>query len=69
MRSELVLAITLVALAVILFLTGCYQKVDQHDINKGIGFCGGVDNILYIRADLDGAEAVRCTNGETETWR
>lgn len=43
-------------------LTGCYQRVDQYDIQRASAYCGGVDKIVHISSHFDGDESARCIN-------
>lgn len=43
-------------------LTGCYQVVNQYDINRAIKYCGSKENILEITAGFLGEEYATCLN-------
>lgn len=44
-----------------LALSGCfYQSVNYSDIDHAAKFCGGVQNISELSANMLGGESVRC---------
>ena len=58
---------TLLALLLTLSLSGCfYQKVDTSDIIEASKICGSAEQILHIRADALGKEAVYCSSGKSK---
>lgn len=56
-----------------LSLTGCYQSVNQNDIQTAITVCGSLEQVVEIRAALWGAENALCsdrtrTNLDRANW-
>lgn len=45
-------------------LTGCFQAVDNVDLERAIGACEGLEKIYKIQSHLIGTEWVECKNGK-----
>lgn len=55
------IAIVLVAFS----LSGCYQSVNQWDLQDAATICGGVEKIAHINSLFSGDERVTCTNSQS----
>ena len=53
---------TLIILLSSISLSGCYQTVNQFDIERATVACNGVQNIVNISANFAGDERVVCRN-------
>ena len=55
------------SILICLFLTGCYQTVNQWDIERAIVMCGQLENIVDITASFEGTEKATCKpNNKTD---
>lgn len=53
------IAIILVAFS----LSGCWQSVNQYDIQDAIKECGSLEQVVHISANFVGVEGVTCMDG------
>jgi hypothetical protein len=48
--------------ALILTLTGCYQRIHTADLEKAVYVCGGVTQIAYITEHSAGDTSAKCNS-------
>ena len=63
-------ALKLLLLSSVLGLSGCFhQVVNSFDIHRSIKFCGGIENVVEIKAHFLGYEQVGCKDGTFEVFK
>lgn len=46
----------------IFLLAGCWQSVNQNDIETAIRICGGIEHVVQIDANFLGGESAVCSD-------